>query len=66
MFRRDGSPDVLPTGVRGEDIQERPLPGSLTRKVVASNRLNRGSSNGRTPAPTSEEMSVRIRHPEPA
>ena len=34
-------------------------------RKAAPNRLSRDSSNGRTPAPTSEEMSVRIRRPEP-
>jgi hypothetical protein len=69
-MRRASAPASLPADVRGDDekarswcyrsqrIQERAMAG------VGPD--GRGSSNGRTPGPTTEEILVRIQVPEPS
>ena len=66
MTRRVEAPARLPSN--GARKGRGRFPRRLTDKGKRPrNRLlsSRGSSNGRTPALTSEEMSVRIRRPEP-
>lgn len=65
MTRRVRAPGAL-AEQRGRGKGEAAFHPAREGKRGLRNRLlsSRGSSNGRTPAPTSEEMSVRIRRPE--
>ena len=67
MTKRVGVPGAL-AEQRGRGKRRGRFPAAKQGEKRPRNRLlsSRGSSNGRTPALTSEEMSVRIRRPEPS